>query len=371
MMYGDNAGYPRIRSVLMTADTVGGVWQYSIELARYFCGHDIHVFLVTMGALPDRAQRSEIASLKHITLYESSYKLEWMDDPWADVERAGAWLLDIQDAVNPQIVHLNGYSHGDLPWRVPVVVVGHSCVYSWFQSVCKTSPGPEWQTYKMRVERGLNSSNHVVAPSRAMLEWLQAIYQMKNTCSVIYNGCNSEIYKPLPKEPFVFTAGRIWDEAKNISTVIKCAGNSIWPVFIAGDAGKRELTSVPNVKYMGKLESRKIARVMGKASIYVAPCRYEPFGLSILEAALCGCALVLGDIESLREIWGDSALFVDPGNSDCLSGKINLLIKNDHLRFEMSQKARIRALEFSPGKMAIEYLSLYQRLIEECKVISL
>ncbi len=31
------------------------------------------------------------------------------------------------------------------------------------------------------------------------------------------------------------------------------------------------------------------------------PARYEPFGLSVLEAALSGCALVLGDIPSLRE----------------------------------------------------------------------
>ena len=33
---------------------------------------------------------------------------------------------------------------------------------------------------------------------------------------------------------------------------------------------------------------------MGEAAIYVAPARYEPFGLAILEAAAGGCALVLG-----------------------------------------------------------------------------
>ncbi len=39
---------------------------------------------------------------------------------------------------------------------------------------------------------------------------------------------------------------------------------------------------------------------------------YEPFGLSVLEAALSGCALVLGDIPSLRENWDGAADFAEP-----------------------------------------------------------
>ena len=55
---------------------------------------------------------------------------------------------------------------------------------------------------------------------------------------------------------------------------------------------------------------------MGRAAIYALPARYEPFGLSILEAALSGCALVIGDIPSLREIWADAALFVPSDGHD-------------------------------------------------------
>ena len=46
-----------------------------------------------------------------------------------------------------------------------------------------------------------------------------------------------------------------------------------------------------------------------QSAIYLCASRYEPFGLAPLEAALCGCALVLRDLPSLREIWGNSALF--------------------------------------------------------------
>ena len=48
-----------------------------------------------------------------------------------------------------------------------------------------------------------------------------------------------------------------------------------------------------------------------RATIFALPARYEPFGLSALEAGLAGCALVLGDIP-MREVWHDAAMFVPP-----------------------------------------------------------
>ena len=69
---------------------------------------------------------------------------------------------------------------------------------------------------------------------------------------------------------------------------------------------------------------RAIADWYARASIYALPARYEPFGLSALEAALSGCALVLGDIPSLREVWGDAALFVAPDDTDALAARRQL-----------------------------------------------
>src|SRR5438477_5985605 len=46
----------RTRAVLMTADTLGGVWEYSMELARGLAAEGIRVLLATLGRLPSRAQ---------------------------------------------------------------------------------------------------------------------------------------------------------------------------------------------------------------------------------------------------------------------------------------------------------------------------
>src|SRR5262245_8577368 len=112
--------------VLLTADTVGGVWTYAIELIRALGQQHIDVALATMGALLNDEQRTEINQLRNAEVYESNFKLEWMEDPWHDVYEAGHWLLDVEQLARPDVIHLNGYAHGALPWHAPVMVVGHS-----------------------------------------------------------------------------------------------------------------------------------------------------------------------------------------------------------------------------------------------------
>ena len=49
----------RPRRVLMTTDTVGGIWTYALELARGLSAADVEVMLVVIGPEPSPAQRAE------------------------------------------------------------------------------------------------------------------------------------------------------------------------------------------------------------------------------------------------------------------------------------------------------------------------
>ncbi len=68
---------------------------------------------------------------------------------------------------------------------------------------------------------------------------------------------------------------------------------------------------------------------MGEAAIFAHPARYEPFGLAVLEAAMAGCALVLGDIPTLRELWDGAAVFVAPGRPDRLGEALAALAADE------------------------------------------
>ena len=98
------------------------------------------------------------------------------------------------------------------------------------------------------------------------------------------------------------------------------------------------------------------------AAVYVLPARYEPFGLSVLEAAHSGCALVLGDIPSLREIWGDAAVFVPPDDTDALADAVTALIEAPERRDKLADAAWERALRFTPLRMAEDYLEAYRSI---------
>ena len=352
--------------ILMTADTIGGVWSYAMELCRSLSPMGIEVVLATLGAPLSHAQRLEVARLTNVEVYESEYRLEWMASPWESLAEAGEWLLALERTIVPDVIHLNHLVHGELTWRAPVIVVGHSCVYSWWRAVRGGCPDEGWRRYRRRVTRSLKSAAQVVAPSQSMLFALRCYYGPLERTRVIPNARAPADYRPAIKEEFVFSAGRLWDEAKNVSALCDVAPALSWPVLLAGpdlgpDGQARELNPVT---HLGQLTSQQMAHWLGRASIYAAPARYEPFGLGALEAGLSGCALVLGDIDSLREVWEDSALYVTPGSTDDLREALVDLIAHPRALPLFGERARSRALQFNPHRFASAYRDLYRSLRE-------
>src|SRR4051812_2245126 len=105
-----------LRKILMTADTIGGVWTYALELSRALRPHGIEVALATMGKGLSPQQHAAARAVGNISVFESGFRLEWMDDPWEDTVQAGSWLLKLRDRLQPDLVHLNGYARGALSW---------------------------------------------------------------------------------------------------------------------------------------------------------------------------------------------------------------------------------------------------------------
>lgn len=353
--------------VLMTTDTVGGVWTYALELGAALAGRGIEVELASMGRLPSESQR-RAAAAAGLRLHDSMYRLEWMQDPWRDVEAAGQWLLELEAETKPDVVHLNGYAHAVLPFHSPVIVVAHSCVCTWWEAVHGQAAPAEWGRYQAAVRAGLAASDIIVAPTAAMLQALCRCHGQPARATVIHNGLEPTRFTPREKEPLILSAGRLWDEAKNIRLLEQVAPQVPWPVCLAGDAQPPDGTPrETTLRCLGPLENGEMLDAFGRASIYVMPAKYEPFGLSILEAALCGCALVLGRIPSLWELWADDAVFIDPDDAAALRRSLDDLIADAAHRDWLARRARRRALMFSAQRMARGYMQLYRQLMGESR----
>ena len=327
----------------MTADTVGGVWTYAVELAHALRPHDVEVHLATMGRRRKEAQRAESAVFAAV--HESDFPLEWQDDPWLGVDAAGDWLLALEQEVAPDVVHLNGYVHATLPWRAPTLVVAHSDVVSWWRAVQGEDAPAAWDTYRRRVTDGLQAAGQVLAPTAAVAGDLRASYGVEGV-GVVPNCRRAELIPAADKEPVVLAAGRVWDAAKGVDALCRVAPSLPVPVLVAGE-GPDDL---PNVEVLGPLPFPELASLMARAAVFAAPARYEPFGLGILEAGLAGCALVLGDLASLREVWGDAATYADGDEA---------LVEAVTAALEHGTSARERALTYSPERTAAGYLKAY------------
>lgn len=356
-----------MRRVLMTADAVGGVFTYVLRLGALLRRRGVEVHVATMGPKPKEAHRI-LAGEASVVLHESDYRLEWMDDPWRDVDEAGAWLLELEGRIRPEVVHLNGYCHANLPFAAPVVVVAHSCVLSWFRAVRGEAAPREWDEYRRRVGRGIHAANLVIAPTRAMMSSIEKEYGAPRASSVIHHGIDANAYRPeAVRGSFVLAAGRLWDDAKNIEALNRVAPRSPFPILVAGadsfEAGRARASM--GLQFLGALSPSDLGFWMARASIYALPARYEPFGLSVLEAALSGCALVLGDIESLRELWQEAAIFVDPEDHRALEDALKQLAMDVAMREELAHRARAKALELRPEDMVNAYLRSYEGLLTD------
>jgi glycogen synthase len=351
--------------VLMTASTTGRVWTYALELSRALGRRGVEVTLAVQGTPLTALQWAQVRGVPGLTVEQSTWRLEGPEEAWEDVAAAGEWLLELESRFQPDAVHLNGYCHAALPWRRRPLVVAHECALSWWEAV-KGEPALERDVrYRWEVMRGLRAAGHVVAPTAELLASLSRHYGPLRSSGVIPHARRHEDFPPGPvREPFILATGQLWDEARNLEVLETVAPRLDWPVLVAGSSQHPDGGEVRAryVRALGLLPQAELAGYMGRASLYVLPARYEPFGLPVLEAALAGCALVLGDIPSLREVWEDAAVFVPPDDTDMLARALRRLVSEPVLCSRMSTLARTRALEFSPERMADAYLAVYADL---------
>lgn len=347
--------------ILMTADAVGGVWQYSVELAAALASRGLRVLLATMGPRPSAAQRTQLEGIEGIQLCESDFALEWMPAAEAEFERSSEWLLTVQRDFQADVVHLNGYAHAALDWNVPVVSVAHSCVFSWWRAVHNSKPGPDWAWYEGAVSAGLQRATALVAPTRAMANALASEYSIDASAVCVIPNSVSLPARASSHEklPFCFAAGRFDDKAKNLPLLSEIASSLMWPVRLAGSV---HAWAASGLDYLGCLSRADLIKKFAAASLFLHPAVYEPFGLSVLEAARSSCCLVLSDIPSLRELWDGCAQFADPRDPEEWVFEVNRLIRSCSERSKLAERACKRSHRYSADASVSAYVKLYREL---------
>ena len=357
------------RRILLVADCVGGVWQYSLELAGGLSNRGTEVMLAVAGPPPTAAQRAQAEAICGLRIAVLEVGLDWLADGERELAPLRERLLALAEREEVDLVHLNGAGLGDLPTDRPVIATQHSCLATWWQAMRPEAPLPgAWQWHRARMAAGLRAAAAVIAPSAAFAAQIRQAYGADLELEVVRNGRSPHRFGPCARrQAVVITAGRLWDEAKNVRTLDAAAAGVLWPVLAAGPTGGPDGQRVvlENAFALGPIDAAEMCRRLARAGVFVSLAAYEPFGLAVLEAALSGCALVLSDIPTFRELWGDAAVFVAPDDAAEARNAINRLIADGGARASLAARARRRALTYAPEACTQATLEVYRRVLKE------
>lgn len=349
--------------VLMSADAVGGVWRYALDLAAGFAARGVSVVLAVLGPAPDDAQRREAECVPGLRVVPTGLPLDWTAQNPAELHRASARLRALAARVGAGSVHLHAPALvGAESWPVPVVAVSHSCVATWWRAVRGGEMPADFAWRTDAAAEGMRRAAAVVVPSVAHAEALRVVYGPVDA-AVIHNG-----RRPLPppragrsRERAVFHAGRLWDEGKGVAALDRAAAVLDAPVRAAGPVRgpNGAAAAFSHLDLLGTLDEAALASEYAGASVFASLARYEPFGLAVLEAAQAGRALVLSDIPTFRELWDGAALFV-PDEAALVPALRRALDAPEGL----AAAARERAGRYTADAMAEATLALHGAVLE-------
>ncbi|HEY1606847.1 MAG TPA: glycosyltransferase family 4 protein [Allosphingosinicella sp.] len=354
--------------VLITADAAGP-WQHGLDLAGGLARLGIETLIAVTGPPLSEEQREAAAAMPMLTLVETGFALGGPAEDDAALALAREGIARLARAACVDLVQLdNAALAAEAAFDVPVVVAHRNCLVTWWRAVNGTGLPEEFAWRSRLVARGLAAADRVVTPTAAFAEMVQHCYRLADRPFAVHDGRAPLAAPSAALHDFVFTAGRLWDEGKNLGTIDAAAGAIAVPVHAAGPIeGPNGAVMFDNIHCLGPLGDAERGRWLSARPVFVSAAFYEPCGLSVLEAAAAGCALILSDIPAFRELWDGVATFIPPRDERAFTDAIASLVGDDFERAVQGRAAKERACRYTPDAMAAQMAALYRSLLPKVR----
>jgi glycosyltransferase involved in cell wall biosynthesis len=116
-----------------------------------------------------------------------------------------------------------------------------------------------------------------------------------------------------------------------------------------------------SVTHLGLVDDDKLDYLYSGASFVIVPSLYEGFGLPALEAAIRGKAVLASDIDALREVMAEAALYCDPLNPKSISDGMIVLANDRAMRSRLEIEGCQRAKGFNCKRFGEETISALEK----------
>ncbi|MEI8390314.1 MAG: glycosyltransferase [bacterium] len=358
--------------LLMTTDVKSEIWDYSLTLSRAILKYiNADILMVSMGGKPTERQVEQSKDL-NIKFQFTDFSPDFFIDNKSDDD-----ISEIKTVFNssikefdPHIVHLNhGYPNFD--FNKPCVFACHENLLNkkiWNSNINRYSPLHEnLFNYKQIINESFKKSDIITISSRFFAESIIKTYNFTKGIRIIYNGIDYKPYSGMPEIPTLLAFANLSDRNKNMNLILNIAyklPDNI-KIKVIGDAQPdRKLPK--NIEFINNLSNFELQEVYKNSSIYLALSSDELNGLSSIQAAYSGCAILANNIPACKELWGDSAQIFEKDNINSLIRCINNLVENPNVLEVTSKNCQAKALSvFNSKRMAYEYINLYKNVLKK------
>lgn len=232
------------------------------------------------------------------------------------------------------------------------------------------------QKLSQKTRAAVQKADRIIAISQSTKEDLMKFCHVDEDKIKVIHLAVSDEFRPISrikKKPVILTVGTV-EPRKNLARLIEAyqglsaqikSQYQLWIVGASGwnISGIYELTKKdPNIKFLGHIPDKKLAKLYNEAEIFVYPSLYEGFGLPPLEAMACGTPVLTSNISSLPEVVDKAAVLINPESVDSIRDGLRRLIGDKKLQEKLRKSGLLQAKKFSWKKCAQQTLKIYQEL---------
>ena len=234
----------------------------------------------------------------------------------------------------------------------------------------------EWFSFKYRtfyrflIPRILKTSKKILTDSHFSKEEIIKKYNIDiENVNVIY--CASSISKinninKEKSEDYLLFVGGL-SKRKNlknlINAFIELSNKNIKLKVVGSDINhlvSDDINQYSNIEYIDGVSDNQLTKLYSNARMLVFPSFYEGFGLPPLEAMSCGCPVIISDIPVLRELYENSALYVNPYSVKDIKNTISNLLNDNNLSNSLVEQGLEQSEKYSWKKSADQIIHLIE-----------
>ncbi|RZL31910.1 MAG: glycosyltransferase family 1 protein [Pedobacter sp.] len=232
------------------------------------------------------------------------------------------------------------------------------------------------EKYLKKHQKNIEKADHIIAISEFTKQDILKHLNVKVPISVIYNGCDMEIFPEynqpvyLPHKSFIFTVGTVIPK-KNFHTLPCLLVNNHLELIIAGKRDEDYIIKILNeakkyhvedrVKIIGPITKEDKYWYLKNCQAFVFPSLAEGFGIPVIEAMNFGKPVFISNLTSLPEIGGDAAYYFENFEASYMQRVFSEGIQ--HYK-DNAPTAKIlkNAAKYSWQTCAKKHLELYRKL---------